>query len=67
MCHFLKRRTILDAWSRRVVGYAVSRFLDVRLTLGALEAAVVNRRPAPGLIHHSDRGSPCGFQWIPFA
>jgi putative transposase len=40
-----------------VVGYAVSRFLDVRLTLAALEAAVVNRRPVPGLIHHSDRGS----------
>ena len=39
------------------MGYAVSRFLDVRLTLAALEAAVVNRRPAPGLIHHSDRGS----------
>lgn len=36
MCHFLKRRTIPDAWSRRVAGYAASRFLDVRLTLEAL-------------------------------
>jgi len=54
---FVFLAVLLDAWSRRVVGYAVSRFLDVRLTLAALEAAVVNRRPVPGLIHHSDRGS----------
>jgi putative transposase len=54
---FVFLAVLLDAWSRRVVGYAVSRFLDVRVTLAALEAAVVNRRPAPGLIHHSDRGS----------
>lgn len=48
---------LLDAWSRKVVGYALSRYLDVRLTLAALEAAVASRRPGPGLIHHSDRGS----------
>jgi putative transposase len=54
---FVFPAVLLDAWSRRVEGYTVSRFLDVRLTLAALEAAVVNRRPAPGLIHHSDRGS----------
>ena len=47
---------ILDAWSRRVVGYAVSQFLDARLPLAALEAALETRRPPPGLIHHSDRG-----------
>ena len=47
---------ILDAWSRRVVGYAVSHFLDARLPLAALEAALESRRPPPGLIHHSDRG-----------
>ena len=54
---FVFLAVLLDVWSRRVVGYAVSRFLDVRLTLAALEAAVANRRPALGLIHHSDRGS----------
>ena len=48
---------ILDAWSRRVVGYAVSRSIDVRLTLTALNAAVETRKPPPGCIHHSDRGS----------
>jgi len=47
---------ILDAWSRRVVGYAISRRIDTRLTLAALRAAVEARRPAPGCIHHSDRG-----------
>jgi putative transposase len=48
---------IIDAWSRRVVGYAIGRSIDVRLTLAALRAAVGQRRPAPGCVHHSDRGS----------
>ncbi len=48
---------ILDAWSRRVVGYAISRSIDARLTVAALEAAVDRRKPPPGCIHHSDRGS----------
>jgi len=49
---------ILDAWSRRAVGYAISRSIDVRLTLAALNAAIERRRPPPGCVHHSDRGSP---------
>ena len=48
---------ILDAWSRRVVGYAVSRQIDTRLTIAALRAALENRRPPPGCIHHTDRGT----------
>ena len=48
---------ILDAWSRRVVGYAISRSIDVRLILAALKAAIDNRKPPPGCVHHSDRGS----------
>ncbi len=47
---------LLDVFSRRVVGWNVERSLRVRLTLGALEKAVANRRPGPGLVHHSDRG-----------
>jgi putative transposase len=47
---------ILDAWSRKVVGYAVSHLPDARLPLAALEAALDTRQPPPGLIHHSDRG-----------
>jgi putative transposase len=48
---------ILDAWSRRVVGYAIRRSIDVRLTLAALNAAIERRKPPPGCIHHTDRGS----------
>lgn len=47
---------ILDAWSRRVVGWDLSRHIDTDLTLAALERAIAERRPAPGLIHHSDHG-----------
>jgi putative transposase len=48
---------ILDAWSRRVVGYAISRSIDARLTVAALKSAIERRRPPPGCVHHSDRGS----------
>jgi putative transposase len=49
---------ILDACSRKVVGYAISRHIDSQLTLAALDAAMANRKPAPHTcIHHSDRGS----------
>jgi putative transposase len=48
---------ILDAWSRKVVGYALSRNIEARLTVGALHAAVRTRRPLPGCVFHSDRGS----------
>ncbi len=54
---FVYVAVILDAWSRRVVGYAISRSIDARLALAALKAAIHSRRPPPGLIHHSDRGS----------
>jgi len=48
---------ILDAWSRRVVGYAISRSIDVRLTLAALNAAIERRKPPPGCVPHTDSGS----------
>ena len=48
---------ILDAWSRRVVGYAISRSIDARLTIAALKAAIRSRAPPAGCVHHSDRGS----------
>ena len=48
---------ILDAWSRRAVGYAISRSIDVRLTRAAVNAAIERRKPPPGCVHHTDRGS----------
>ena len=54
---FVYLAVILDAWSRRVVGYAIGRSIDARLTLAALRSAIDGRRPPPGCIHHSDRGS----------
>lgn len=47
---------ILDACSRKVVGYAISRRIDTPLALAALRSAVRSRQPQPGCIHHTDRG-----------
>ena len=49
---------LLDLFSRRVVGWATSSVNDRQLALEALRHAVRTRRPAPGLLHHTDRGSP---------
>ncbi len=49
---------ILDLFSRAVVGWATSSHNDTKLALAALDEAIANRSPSPGLIHHSDRGSP---------
>jgi transposase InsO family protein len=49
--------TVMDLHSRRIVGWAMHSTLERSLTLRALEMAVAQRRPSPGLIHHSDRGS----------
>jgi putative transposase len=53
---FVYLAVILDAWSRKVVGWALGRTLETELTLAALRMALDARQPAPGLIHHSDRG-----------
>jgi transposase InsO family protein len=47
---------ILDAYSRKVVGWALSQAIDGRLAVSALEQALQARKPAPGWIHHSDQG-----------
>jgi putative transposase len=47
---------ILDACSRRVIGWELSQTPDASLTLNALECALVLRNPCPGCIHHSDQG-----------
>ena len=53
---FVYLAAILDAFSRKVIGYAVSRSMDTNLVLEALQMAIVNRKPGIGVIHHSDRG-----------
>jgi putative transposase len=53
---FVYLAVVLDAWSRRVVGYALDRHLDARLTTAGLRAALAARRPLPGCLFHSDRG-----------
>ena len=54
---FLYLAAIVDAWSRLVVGWSMADHLRTQLVIAALEAAVGGRRPRPGLIHHSDRGT----------
>ena len=53
---FLYLAVILDAYSRRIVGWAMADHLRTELVVNALDMALWNRRPAPGLIHHSDHG-----------
>jgi len=53
---FVYLAAILDAFSRRCVGWALSRWIDTDLTLTALTMALAKRQPVPGLVHHSDHG-----------
>lgn len=49
---------ILDACSRKVVGWSMATHLRTELVVDALQMAIARRKPAPGLVHHSDRGVP---------
>ena len=53
---FVYLAALLDACSRKVVGWALGKTLSTKLTLKALEQAIANRQPPAGCIHHSDRG-----------
>jgi putative transposase len=53
---FVYLAVVLDRFSRRVVGWALDRTLSSRLPLAALANALQDRKPGPGLVHHSDRG-----------
>jgi putative transposase len=53
---FVYLAVVLDAYSRRVVGWALGRSLEAELALAALRMALTARRPTSGLVHHSDRG-----------
>jgi transposase InsO family protein len=53
---FVYLAVVLDGFSRKVVGWALSRSLSSWFTVRALEMAIAERQPGPGLVHHSDRG-----------
>jgi len=53
---FVYLAVILDAFSRRVIGWALGQTLEAELAVAALRMALIERHPAPGLVHHSDRG-----------
>jgi putative transposase len=53
---FVYLAVLLDAYSRKVVGWALDQTLATRLPLGALRHAISTRQPPPGVVHHSDRG-----------
>jgi putative transposase len=53
---FVYLAVVLDAFSRKVVGWVLERTLASRLPMAALEQAIAQRQPPPGLVHHSDRG-----------
>ena len=53
---FIYLAVVLDAFSRRVIGWALGRTLEAQLAVTALQMALSARRPPPGLVHHSDRG-----------
>lgn len=54
---FVYLAVILDLFSRRVVGWSLSKQIDGDLTTAALRMAIGQRKPKPGIIHHSDRGA----------
>jgi putative transposase len=53
---FVYLAVVLDAFSQKVVGWALDRTLEATLTIEALQMALRTRKPAAGLVHHSDRG-----------
>lgn len=53
---FVYLACVLDSFTREIVGWSLSKFIDAELPLAALNNALAARRPAPGLLHHSDQG-----------
>ncbi len=53
---FVFLAVVLDAYSRKVVGWCLDRSLESQLTIGALKEAITARHPPAGLVHHSERG-----------
>lgn len=58
LVNFRPAPTVLDLYSRKIVGWAMAPNMPAELVCTALQIAIAQRRPSPGLIVHSDRGSP---------
>lgn len=54
---FVYLAVVLDAFSRKAIGWELGRTLETKLPLAALESALLRRQPRAGLVHHSDRGT----------
>jgi transposase InsO family protein len=54
---FVFLAVVLDAFSRKAIGWELGRTLETKLALAALDAAIARRHPKPGLVHHDDRGT----------
>jgi putative transposase len=52
---FVYLAVMLDVFSQKVIGWALGRSLKAKLPLSALERAIVNRKPPPGVVHYSDQ------------
>ncbi len=62
---FVYLAVVLDAYSRKVVGWALERSLKASLAVSALRQAIAQRQPPPGLVHHSDRGLQyCSLEYV---
>jgi len=61
---FVYLAVVLDVWSRKIVGWAMSSRLATQIVLDAMQMAIEQRRPAAGVIHHSDQG--CQYTSIEF-
>jgi putative transposase len=62
---FVYLAVVLDAYSRKVVGWELGRNLKASLAVSALRKAIAQRQPSPGLVHHSDRGLQyCSLEYV---
>jgi putative transposase len=54
---------VLDVFSRRIVGWSYANHMRTELIVDAIDMAVEQRKPARGLVHHSDQGTQTRFKW----
>ena len=64
---FIFLSAIIDVYTRKIVGWSLSKIMDANLTLEAIKVAVEREKPQPGIIHHSDRGTQyCSIEYVEY-